>query len=480
MNTIPVTAGFDFGRSKISMFAGWKRNTGQIEIIASQIVPTADLLINGLPDVEKFAAAIRNFVTDSCIARNLEIRSYYYCIDGLPVKSHLHGSTSIRSNPESEITEEELTLFLKNPFQIPHLPTEKVIAAIHHEYSIENTKKEFREWAEEEQKKDPNFDPWFGMCEEEFYYKLMPKRFVTDEQTGIINPLGLKGETLITNSLLILAEAEKIAFIENCFQKAGIDNPEIQVSALAAGEAVLAEEEKEVGVAIVYLGSVDTTIAIYTDGFVRSIETSPINGGAITEKIKREFNVTWEQAEQLKFRFGKLGVANPAENEAVLVKATDEKAEQHIFLSKLFKLLDESFEEIAKWIYEQIEAWCQYDKKPLVAGLVMTGKDARMEGLAHYMESKTGVDTRIGYANEYLDKISWDEFFFPEYSAAVGLVKTGVDRMKYEPRPPVEQVDADGIVEEKPEPDIKPQKIRKSIFSDFIHVCRFPHDDCCE
>ena len=239
---------------------------------------------------------------------------------------------------------------------------------------------------------------------------------------------------------------------------------------LASAEAVLTQEEKEAGVAIVDIGGGTTDVAVFKDNIIRHTCVIPYGGGIITEDIKEGCSIIEKHAEQLKINFGSAVPELEKENAYVTIPGLHGREEKEISLKSLASIISARVEEILEMVNNELKSYGAYEmksygvneqKRKLIAGMVLTGGGSNLKNLRQLANYVTGFDCRIGYANEYIINDKNQLLRSPEYSTAIGLLMESlrinekqenleIQHKKEEVSKPVEEV-ASKPVEKQPE-----------------------------
>jgi cell division protein FtsA len=265
---------------------------------------------------------------------------------------------------------------------------------------------------------------------------------------------------------------------------------------LASADAVLSQEEKEAGVALIDIGGGTTDLAIFKDGIIRHTAVIPFGGNVITDDIKEGCSIIEKQAELLKVKFGSAWPGENKDNEIVSIPGLRGREPKEISLKNLSKIIHARVVEIIEQVFAEIKAYGHEDpRRKLIAGIVLTGGGAQLKHIKQLVEYITGMDTRIGYPNEHLAGDSDEEISSPLYATAVGLVmnsiennsqsaikitfsapeKVNVYRAPIEPvqevveAPEIEmEVEKEVEIELPKQPESTETKIRKSFFDKYV------------
>jgi cell division protein FtsA len=256
---------------------------------------------------------------------------------------------------------------------------------------------------------------------------VLPQEYKVDGQAEIREPVGMYGGRLEANFHVVVGQVVSIKNVGRCIKSAGLDLGNITLEPLASSDAVLSQEEKEAGVALIDIGGGTTDLAIFKDGIIRHTAVIPFGGGVITEDIKEGCSIIEKQAELLKTRFGSAWPGENRDNEIVSIPGLRGREPKEISLKNLSKIIHARVVEIIEQVYVEIKNYGHEEqKKKLIAGIVLTGGGSQLKHLKQLVEYITGMDTRIGYPNEHLAGDSDEEVASPLYATAVGLLMNAI------------------------------------------------------
>ena len=239
------------------------------------------------------------------------------------------------------------------------------------------------------------------------------------------------GGRLEANFHVVVGQVSSIRNIGRCIKSAGLDLDGITLEPLASANAVLSNEEKEAGVALIDIGGGTTDLAIFKDGIIRHTAVIPFGGNVITEDIKEGCSIIEKQAELLKVKFGSAWPGENKENEIVSIPGLRGRDPKEISLKNLSKIIHARTVEIIEQVYLEIKNYGHEEqKKKLIAGIVLTGGGSQLKHLKQLVEYVTGMDTRVGYPNEHLAGDTDKNVTSPLYATAVGLVMDGLSKIE--------------------------------------------------
>jgi cell division protein FtsA len=255
---------------------------------------------------------------------------------------------------------------------------------------------------------------------------VIPQEYTVDTEGGIKDPVGMAGVRLQANFHIITGSLPAIKNIYRCVKLAGLEVGELTLEPIASSAAVLSDEEKEAGVALVDIGGGTTDIAIFHDGLIRHTAVIPFGGNILTEDIKSGCKILSKHAEQLKVQYGS---ALPAEtqNAKVVVPGLNGRTPKEITLGALSGIIEARMKEILELVHFEIVR-SGYERK-LIGGIVLTGGGAQLKHIKQLVEYITGLDCRIGKPIEHVINYADESQLPPALSTGVGLVITGEENV---------------------------------------------------
>ena len=390
-----IAVGLDIGTTKIVAMIGKKNEYGKLEILGvgkSKSLGVARGVVNNITQtIQSIQQAILEAEEDS----GYKIKDVVVGIAGQHIRSIQHSDYISRSKPEEVIDGRDIDLLINQVHKLAMLPGEEII-------------------------------------------HVLPQEFIIDGQSDIKEPIGMYGGRLESSFHVVVGQAASIRNVGRCIQSSGIELSGLTLEPLASSDAVLSQEEKEAGVALIDIGGGTTDLAIFKDGIIRHTAVIPFGGNIITEDIKEGCSIIEKQAELLKVRFGSAWPGENKDNEIVSIPGLRGREPKEISLKNLSKIIHARVVEIIELVFSEIKAYGHEDpRRKLIAGIVLTGGGAELKHIKQLVEYITGMDTRIGYPNEHLAGNSDEEFSSPLYATAVGLVMNSIENhtqsaVKYE------------------------------------------------
>jgi cell division protein FtsA len=262
---------------------------------------------------------------------------------------------------------------------------------------------------------------------------VFPQEFTVDNEQGITDPIGMCGVRLEANFHIITGQITAINNIYRCIEKAGLKVAELTLEPIASADAVLYEEEKQAGVALVDMGGGTTDITIFHDGIIRHTAVIPFGGNVITADIKEGCSVLQSQAEKLKVKFGSAMTEEVYDNRIITIPGLRGRDHKEISEKNLSRIIQARMEEVLDYVLWEIRR-SGYERK-LIGGIVYTGGGALLQHVDKLTEYHTGMSCRVGIPNEMLAHGYRENVCSPIFSTAIGLLLRGLQDVETSPAP---------------------------------------------
>jgi cell division protein FtsA len=235
------------------------------------------------------------------------------------------------------------------------------------------------------------------------------------------------GVRLEANFHIITGQITAINNIYRCVEKAGLKVNELTLEPIASADAVLSEEEKQAGVALVDIGGGTTDITIFHEGIIRHTSVIPFGGNVITADIKEGCTVMQPQAEKLKIKFGSALAAEVYDNRIITIPGLKGREHKEISEKNLSRIIQARVEEILDYVLWEIRR--SGLERKLIGGIVLTGGGALLNHLDKLAELHTAMSCRIGWPIESLAHGYRAHISSPIYSTAIGLLWRGLEEV---------------------------------------------------
>ncbi|TCI91472.1 cell division protein FtsA [Tenacibaculum sp. M341] len=409
MENNKIAVGLDIGTTKIVAMIGRKNEYGKIEVLGIGKAKSLGVKRGVVNNITQTIQSIQQAVDEAESVSGQRINDVVVGIAGQHIRSLHHSDYITRTNPDEVIEDDDIDNLVNQVHKLVMLPGEEII-------------------------------------------HVLPQEFKVDSQPEIKEPIGMYGGRLEANFHVVVGQVSSIRNIGRCVKSAGLNLEDITLEPLASASAVLSQEEKEAGVALIDIGGGTTDLAIFKDGIIRHTAVIPFGGNVITEDIKEGCSIIEKQAELLKVKFGSAWPGENKETEIVSIPGLRGREPKEITLKNLSKIIHARVQEIIEHVYLEIKNYGHETQKgKLIAGIVLTGGGSQLKHLRQLVEYITGMDTRIGYPNEHLAGDSDEVLSSPSYATAVGLLMEGLVKSEKEEYVPVveEEVLTASLEEEK-------------------------------
>ena len=272
---------------------------------------------------------------------------------------------------------------------------------------------------------------------------VIPQFYHVDERMEIRDPVGMMGSKIEANYRLFIGRTNSAEHTKRCIERAGLKLERIILEPLASAQAVLTDEEKELGVAMVDIGGGTTDLLVYYDNVIRHAAVIPFGGNVITEDIRQGCGVPLRKAEEMKIQYGSCYSDLAPANKTIVIPGTCGDSRE-ISFGLLASIIEARMAEIMDAVLYEIENSGYADR--LHAGIVLTGGGAQMTHLTQYVKYKTGYHARVAKPVN-LEESSCSEVYHSAYSCAVGLLLKGFEYQegKKEEKPQFSLVDLFGF-----------------------------------
>ncbi len=250
----------------------------------------------------------------------------------------------------------------------------------------------------------------------------IPQEFVVDGESGVRDPLGMKGVRLEGRVHVVTAATQVVQGLARCARRAGVRAAHLAALPYAAAHAVLRPHEVERGVALLDIGGGCTGLALFQDGAIRFTGAIPVGGNHITNDIAVGLKIPFEDAERVKIEHGR-ALAGADGEDAALPVPDHGGASRAVSLDILLSIIEPRVEEMLVLAQEALKASELLDR--VHAGIVITGGTSLLPGIAEHAERVFEMPARAG------EPELWDdvpiELSDPRLAGATGLVLYGLE-----------------------------------------------------
>lgn len=411
-----IAVGLDIGTTKIVAMIGRRNEFGKLEILGLGKTKSLGVHRGVVNNITQTIQSIQLAIKEAEENANKQVSAVTVGIAGQHIRSLQHSDYITRKNADEVISEDDINSLCDQVHKLVMLPGEEIIHVLPQEYKV-------------------------------------------DGQAEIKEPIGMYGGRLEANFHVVVGQISSIRNIGRCIKSAGLELNAVTLEPLASANAVLSQEEKEAGVALIDIGGGTTDLAIFKDGIIRHTAVIPFGGNIITEDIKDGCSIIEKQAELLKIKFGSAWPGENKDNEIVSIPGLRGREPKEISLKNLAKIIHYRAVEIIEQVFLEIKNYGHEEKrKKLIAGIVLTGGGAQLKHLKQLVEYITGMDTRVGFPNEHLAGDTDKETASPIYATAVGLVMNSLQKQAQKEKDLIEDTKS----ETEPQENIEPKEADKN------------------
>jgi cell division protein FtsA len=372
-----IIVGLDIGTTKICCIVGEKTADGGIDVIGIGTHPSRGLRKGVVINIEATVASIRRAVEEAEVMAGAEISTVYAGIAG----GHIRGfnSQGVVAVKEREVRQGDIDRVLDAARAI-NIPQDREILHV------------------------------------------LPQEYIIDEQDGIHEPLGMSGVRLEAKVHIVTAAVSSAQNIIKCCARTGLTVADIVLEPLASAEAVLADEEKELGVALVDIGGGTTDVAIFSAGAIQHTSVIPLGGNHLTNDIAVGLRTPMHEAEKIKVKFGSAQGATIDKDDTIEVPSVGGRAPRILSRRILCEIIEPRVEELFQLVQREIQKAGQEDL--LASGVVLTGGSTNLHGMPELAEEVLGLPVRRGLPRG-IGGLT-DVVTSPQHATAVGLLLYGL------------------------------------------------------
>ncbi len=373
MNEKNVIVGLDVGTTKVCTIVGVQYPDNQLEIIGIGTHPSYGLKKGSVVNIDKTVRSIQSSLEEARLMAGVEIHSVTIGIAG----SHIYSfnSSGVVAIKGKEITQNDVDRVLEAAKAVV-IPSDREI--IH----------------------------------------VIPQEFRVDNTTGIKNPVGMCGVRLEVHVHIVTGSIPLIQNLIKCVEQTGLTADHITLQPLASSEAVITQEEKDLGVVLVDIGGGTTDIAIWKDGSLIHSQIVPVGGNHFTNDLAVALKIPHTEAERIKIHHGSVLAENLNQSAHITVQGLTGTKPREVQLSYVAEVLGARAEELFDIILRIVE-----DKKltnEVTGGIVLTGGGALIKGMPELGEYILARSCKVGYPIPFGGMTNLMQN--PKFSTVLGLL----------------------------------------------------------
>ena len=370
-----IVVGLDIGTTKICVIVA-EVGDGNIDIVGIGTHPSRGLRKGVVINIDATVESIRKAVEEAELMAGVEIHSVYCGIAGSHIRGfNSHGIVAVKNR---EVAASDVKRVIDAARAVA-IPLDREIVHV------------------------------------------LPQEFIVDEQDGIMEPLGMSGVRLEAKVHIVTGAVTSAQNIIRCCNRTGLEVNDIVLEQLAASEAVLIPDEKELGVALADIGGGTTDLVVFSQGAVRQTAVFGLGGNHLTNDIAVGLRTPLVESEKIKIKYGCALTSMVKKEEMIEVPSVGGRRARVLSRQILAEIIEPRMEEIFTLVHREILKSGYENLIP--SGVVLTGGTASLEGLPELVEQIFNLPVRRGYPSGIGGLM--DVVNNPMYAAGVGLVLYG-------------------------------------------------------
>lgn len=344
-----LIVGLDIGTSKVAAIVGEITNEGNIEIIGIGTAPSRGLKKGVVVNLESTVNSIQKAIEEAELMAGCQIRSVFAGIAGSHIRSlNSHGIVAIK---DKEVTQYDIDRVIDSARAVAISADQKIL-------------------------------------------HILPQEFVIDLQDGIKEPIGMSGIRLEAKVHMVTGSVSASQNIIKCIRRCGLEVEDIVLEQLASCNAVLTEDEKELGVCLIDIGGGTTDIAIFVEGAIRHTAVIPIAGDQVTNDIAVALRTPTINAEDIKRKYACALTQLANVDDSIEVPSIGERAPRKISMQNLAEIIEPRYEELMLLVQSELRR--SGNEELIAAGVVLTGGSSKVMGLIELAEEIFHMPVRMG------------------------------------------------------------------------------------
>ena len=384
MTKAHIVVGIDVGTTKVCTLIAEVTEDEQLEVIGVGIVPTRGMKKGVVVNTDEIVQSIEAAVEKAEQQSGFRIVSAFVGISGAHISTQSSQGVVAVRHPDRQISPDDVRRALDAARIVP-IPADREI--VH----------------------------------------ALPRHYIVDGQDGIKNPVGMLGHRVEVQTTIVSGAMTSVNNLARCVERAGIGLDSLVLEPLAAGEAVLSEAERDLGVVLIDVGGGTTDMAVFTEGALAFAAALPVGGFQVSNDIAVGLRTPFAAAEEIKMRHGFAIPGLIEEDRAIDVSSFDTAEGRPVSRRSVSEIIQPRIEETFELVREQL-ARAGFESLP--AGVVLCGGTAMLNGIRHLAAAIFNSPVRIGMPTGIYGLT--DQIMTPAFATSVGLLKWGVGQ-EFEP-----------------------------------------------
>ena len=374
-----LIVGLDVGTSKIAAIVAEIRPDGSFEIIGMGNHPSRGLKKGVVVNIETTVNAIQRALEEAELMADCKIREVYTGIAGSHIRSfNSQGMVAVK---DKEVAQPDIERVVDTARAV-QIPNDQQILHV------------------------------------------LNQEFIIDGQEDVREPLGMSGVRLEVKVHIVTGAVSAAQNIIKCVRRCGLEVRDLILQPLASASAVISDDEKDLGVALMDIGGGTTDLVVYTHGAIRHTAVIPIAGDQITNDIAMALRTPTKDAEDIKERYGCALSQLAGPQDMVEVPGLGEREPRQLSRKTLAEVIEPRVEELYSLVQTELRR-SGYEEL-LSSGVVITGGSSVMQGMVELGEEIFHMPVRVGYPS-YNGSLA-ETVRHPRYSTGVGLLLAGLQQ----------------------------------------------------
>lgn len=382
----PLIVGLDIGTSKVAALVGELDDNNAIKVVGLGRSPSRGLKRGVVVDIESTVKSIQRAVEEAELMAGCQVHSAFTGIAGSHVRSlNSHGIVAIR---DKEVVQADVDRVIDAARAVAIPADQKIL-------------------------------------------HILPQEFIIDNQGGIREPIGMSGVRLEARVHMVTGAVSAAQNIVKCVGRCNLRVSDMMLEQIASSEALLSDDEKDLGVCLIDIGAGTTDIAIFTHGAIRHTAVIPIAGDQVTNDIAIALRTPTQSAEKIKLAHACAVTELADPKQLIEVPSVADRPGRRVSHQTLAEIVGPRYQELFALVQAELRRSGFEEAVP--AGIVLTGGASRARGVAELAESVFNMPVRLAAPEgvEGADDILKD----PAYSTGIGLLMMGKKQL-YNPHLP--------------------------------------------
>jgi cell division protein FtsA len=379
MSKNKVIAAIDIGTAKIVVIVGARDEKGNVSVLGFGEAPSRGVIRGSVQNVGDLSSAISQAVHNCHASSGVVFKEVFVGIAGQNIRTIETSHTKFINT--SFISQSDIDQLTEEVYNLNKEPGEEVIHVI-------------------------------------------PQSYMVDGSDVGLNVVGCPGKSLGGTFYVVIGRANAVHKIRQAIEMAQLKVVKIVLQSIASGDAVLTDDDKEVGTSVADIGAGTTDVAIYQDRLLRSISVIPFGGNSITEDIKSACQILARSAEALKIQHA--NVMPESKFDKTLVVVNSGRTEKEVSLADITAITNARMDEIVAGIANALNESKYGDK---ISQIAITGGGSKLKNLTTLVRYRLGRDVQQMKPRN-ISADSYPKLFNVEYSTAVGLLVKGIEYME--------------------------------------------------